>query len=126
MLVSLFSWLRKIAFDLGFVLEKKPRRQGKRRTDVSLGGVRNYEDRRLLTAFSITTGLTGTEGNTGSTVAVLTISVDAAPTASMAMVSWATADGSAKVSDTDYTANNGTLSFGMMDTVTFKTITVSV
>ena len=63
------------------------------------------------------------EGNSGSSVATLTVSLNQSPVTTVT-VNYATADGSAKVSGGDYAATSGTLSFA--PGVTTRPISVSV
>jgi Calx-beta domain len=64
-----------------------------------------------------------TEGNSGTTSAVFTVSLSGASAQSVT-VDYATADGTATTTDSDYQAASGTLTFNPGDTS--KTITVSV
>jgi hypothetical protein len=67
--------------------------------------------------------VTKKEGNSGTTLFVFTVSLSATYDA-LVMVNYATADGNAKVSDNDYLANSGTLTFAPGETM--KTITIEV
>ena len=66
---------------------------------------------------------TGAEGNSGTTPLTFTVTLSAAPGASMVTVAYATADGSATAPQ-DYTATSGTLTFS--GTTTTQTISVPV
>src|SRR5262249_4464561 len=67
--------------------------------------------------------VTVAEGNAGTTNAVFTVTLSA-PSTVPVTVSYATADGTAKASDSDYVATSGTLTFAPGETC--KTITVQV
>jgi chitinase len=66
---------------------------------------------------------TVTEGNSGTTQLDFTVSLSRADDAAVT-VKYATADGSATVADSDYTANSGTLTFAAGETS--KTVSVAV
>jgi len=63
------------------------------------------------------------EGNSGTTLFVFTVSLSAAYEEAVT-VNYATADGKARVSDSDYLAESGTLTFAPGETT--KTITIEV
>ena len=85
-------------------------------------GTITNDDVQSLPTLSIS-DVTKKEGHKGSTTFTFTVTLSA-PSTKTVTVSYATANGTAKVSDNDYTALSGTLTFSPGQTT--KTITITV
>jgi len=81
------------------------------------------DDGAILPSLRISNG-SAAEGNSGQTQITFSVSISAA-TAQVVTVNWATGDGSARVSNSDYAAGSGSVTFPA-NTTAAQTITVQV
>ncbi|MDF0553527.1 DUF4347 domain-containing protein [Kamptonema sp. UHCC 0994] len=89
---------------------------------IGLGTITNDDTLSTQPSISIN-DLTVTEGNSGTTNAVFTVSLNNASSQAVS-VNYATSDGTATIGDSDYTAATGSVTFAAGETT--KTITIAV